>query len=120
MIHSGWPLAQGTQVEICRGDTVIVACVMWRDGGRAGLRAESRVPIEEMMLLGQAPSYRLTARTGERRKRPRSADRSRLRGRAFEFAGIVVIAASLAGAGLAMIEQAFARPLAIVTTALAN
>ena len=40
-------------------------------------------------------------------------------GRAFEFASIVVVGVSLAGAGLAMIEQAFARPLAMVATALA-
>jgi hypothetical protein len=32
---------------------------------------------------------------------------------------VVTIAISLAGAGLAMIEQAFARPLAMVSAALA-
>jgi hypothetical protein len=119
MIHSGRPMLEGTQVEIRRGDHVIVARVMWRDGGRAGLRAEERVPVEEIMTLGQSPSLQLTAATGERRRQPRSEERSGLRGRAIEFAGVAVIAVSLAGACLAMIEQAFARPLAMVSAALA-
>jgi len=118
MIHSGQPLALGTKVEICRGDHVIVGRVMWRDGARAGLKAEERVPLEEILVLGQSPAYQLTAQTVERRKRPRRDDRSRLRGRAFEFASVVVIGASLPGAGLEMIEQAFARPLAVVSVVL--
>ena len=119
MIHTGRPIVEGTQVEVRRGDHIIVARVMWRDGGRAGLKAEERVPVEEIMTLGQSPSLQLTAATGERRKHPRPGDNSRLRGRAIEFAGVVTIAISLAGAGLAMIEQAFARPLAMVSAALA-
>ena len=117
MIHSGQPLARGTRVEVCRGDHVIFARVMWRDGARAGLKAEERVPVDEILVLGQSPAYQLTAQ-GERRKRPRIENQSRLHGRAFEFASVVVIGASLAGAGLAMIEQAFAQPLAIVSIAL--
>lgn len=119
MIHTGRPILEGTQVEVRRGDHVIVARVMWRDGGRAGLRAEERVPVEEIMTLGQSPSLQLTAATGERRKHPRPEDRSRLRGKAIEFAGVVTIAVSLAAAGLAMVEAAFARPLAMVSAALA-
>ncbi|HET7605530.1 MAG TPA: PilZ domain-containing protein [Sphingomicrobium sp.] len=119
MIHSGRPIVEGTQVEVRRGDHVIVARVMWRDGGRAGLHAEERVPVEEIMTLGQSPSLQLTAGLGERRKRPRPEDRRRLRGRAIEFAGVVTIAASLAGGALHMVEAAFARPLALVSAALA-
>lgn len=106
-------------VELRRGDHVIIARVMWRDGARAGLKAEDRVPVEEIIVLGRSPAYRLTAAAGERRRQPRSEDRSRLRGRAIEFASVVVIGVSLAGAGLVMIEQAFTRPLALVATALA-
>jgi hypothetical protein len=40
-------------------------------------------------------------------------------GRAVEFAGLVTILVSLAGAGTAMVEAAFARPLAEVLAALA-
>ena len=118
MIHTGRPIARGTEVEIRRGDHVIVARVMWREGARAGLKAEERVPIEEIVTLGKSPSLQLTAATGERRKHPRPEERSRARGRTVEFAGVLLIAASLAGAGFTMVQSAFARPLRAVATAL--
>jgi len=54
----------------------------------------------------------------DRRERPRSHDEGRLRSRAIEFAGAAVIAASLAATLFSMVEAAFARPLAVVQTAL--
>src|SRR5215469_8033663 len=110
MIHTGRQIAKGTQVEVRRGDHVIIARVMWRDGGRAGLRAEDRVPVEEIMTLGQSPTLQLTAGPVERRKHPRSGERSRLQGRAMEFGAVIAISASLAVAGLSMVQAAFARP----------
>jgi hypothetical protein len=120
MIHTGRPVIRGSEVEIRRGDHVIVARVMWREGAKAGLKAEERVPVEDIVTLGQSPQYQLTAATGERRKHPRPEDRSRLHARAIQFVGVLVIGASLAGAGLLMVEQAFARPLAVVSAALAS
>lgn len=120
MIHTGRQIATGTQVEVRRGDHVIIARVVWRDGGRAGLRAEDRVPVEEIMTLGQSPTLQLTAAPVERRKHPRSQDRSRLRGRAMEFGAVVAISACLAVAGLSMVQSAFARPLEMVSAALRN
>jgi hypothetical protein len=119
MIHSGRPIIQGTPVEIRRGDHLIVARVVWRDGGRAGLHAEDRVPVEEIMSFGQSEVLQFAASKTERRKHLRPEDRSRLRARAIEFAGVAVIAVLLAGAGLVMVEAAFARPLALVFAALA-
>ena len=119
MIHSGRPIIQGTQVEIRRGDHVIIARVVWRDGGRAGLRSEDRVPVEEIVSRGQSEVLHFAASVKKRRRHPRLEERSPLRGRAIEFVGIVVIAASLAGAGLTMVEAAFAQPLAAVSAALA-
>lgn len=118
MIHTGRPVLKGAEVEVWRGDRMIVARVVWREGARAGLRAEERVPVEEIITLGNAPALQLTADRGERRKRPRPEGFSRLRGRLFEFAGVVAIAVSLAGAGLTMVQTAFGRPLAIVEAAL--
>jgi hypothetical protein len=120
MIHTGRLVSKGSEVEIRRGDHAIVARVMWRDGAKAGLKAQERVPIEEIMTLGRSPALQLTAAAGERRKHPRNEERSRLRGRAIEFAGGLVVAASLASAGLIMVQQAFARPLALVEGALAQ
>ena len=120
MIHTGRPITKGTQVEVRRGDHVIIARVMWRDGGRAGLRAKDRVPIEEIMTLGQSPMLRLTAGAVERRKYPRPKDHSRLRGRVLEFGAAIAISASLAAAGPSMVQAAFARPLEMVSAALGN
>ena len=120
MIHTGRPISHGTRVEIRRGVHVIVARVVWRDGGRAGLRAEDRVPVEDIITLGQSPSLQLTVASDERQKHPRPEERSRLRGRAIEFAGVVLIAAALTGAGLSMVDAAFGRPLAAVSNALSK
>jgi hypothetical protein len=118
MIHTGRPISRGAEVELRRGDHVIVARVVWREGGRAGLRSEERLPIEDIVTLGQSPALQLTAANGERRKHPRPEDRSRIQARAIEFGGVLVIAAVLAGAGFTMVESAFARPLAAVAAAL--
>jgi PilZ domain len=118
LIHTGRPLSRGAEVEIRRGEHVIVARVVWRDGGRAGLRADERVPVEDIVTLGRSPSLQLTAATGERRKHPRGQEGSRDRARMIEFAGVVAIAAALAVAGLMMVQAAFARPLAVAGAAL--
>lgn len=118
MIHTGRPVLKGAEVEVWRGDHMIVARVVWREGARAGLLAEDRVPVEEIITLGNAPALQLTAHRAERRNRPRPEDFSRLRGRLIEFAGVVAIAVSLAGAGLTMVQAAFGQPLAIIEGAL--
>lgn len=120
MIHTARQVATGTEVEIRRGDHVIMARVVWRDGGRAGLQAEERVPVEDILTLRQSPALQLTAGAVERRKHPRIEDRSRLRARAMEFASVIAISACLAAAGLNMVQAAFERPIAIVTGALGH
>ena len=118
MIHTGRPIRCGREVELRRGEHMIVARVVWRDGARAGLRCDERVPVEEIVMLGHAPALQLTATNGERRRHPRPEVSSRLRGRAIEFAGLLAIIAALAGAGVSMVGAAFARPLAAVALAL--
>lgn len=119
MIRTARQVSRGTVVELRRGDHVIVARVVWRDGAKAGLQASDRLPVEEIMTLGQAGALQLTARTAERRKAPRVAEHGRMRGRAIEFAGLLAIVVLFAGAGTAMVEAALARPLAAVSAALA-
>ena len=111
----------GSRIEVRHGEHVIVAEVVWRSGTRTGLRSEKRVPVEEIMALSSAPSLQLTATQWpkvDRRKKPRSHDESRLRSRAIEFAGIAIVAVSLAAGVLTMVQQAFAAPLARVENAL--
>jgi hypothetical protein len=93
---------------------------MWRDGGRAGLQTDDRLPVEQIVSLGQSQALQLTASNAavDRRKKPRPAVDSRLRGRAMQFASVVVIGASLALAIWSMASEAFAKPMAAVAAVL--
>lgn len=121
MIRSRRPAVHGSMIEVWHGEHVIVARVVWRDGPHAGLQAEQRLPVEQILSLGQAPALQLTAvngRRAERRKRPRSHEDNRARGRLFEFAAVAVLAASVAGFAFDIVHDALAKPLAAVQTAL--
>ena len=124
LIHSRGTAETGTMIELHHRNHAIVARVMWRDGARTGLRSEDRVPVEEIMILGQAHNVTLTAVEqpgAERRRAPRHEvqhEESRARGRTIEFAGALAIAAVLASGMLAMVETALARPLASIGAVL--
>jgi hypothetical protein len=121
MIQATRGAAQGSIVELSRGDQVILARVMWRDGARAGLQVDDHLPVDDILSLSQAPGLQLTAANAqllERRKHPRTHDSSRLRARAMEFVCIALIGASLSAAALSMVQFAFARPLAVIEAAL--
>lgn len=121
MIHSGRSVREGSTIEIRRGAHVIVAKVMWRDGSRAGLQADDRLPVDEILTLGQEPALQLTAgrSTAERRRQPRRIhDDSRIRARLFEFAGVAVLAGVFAATLFSVVQQALTRPLLAVETAL--
>jgi hypothetical protein len=115
--------AKGSIIELWHGGRVIVGTVVWRKGTRAGLRAEDRIAVDEILAISQAPSLQLTAESWpqvERRKRPRDHDDSRLRSRAMESAGVAMIAASLAVGAFMTVEQAFAAPIHYVRATLGH
>ena len=122
MIRSGRAGPAGSTVELRRGDYVIVAHVVWREGAHAGLRSDDRLPVDEIMSFCQSSSLRLVACEGaivERRKQPRAmADDARQRGRLMEFVGVAAIAASLALGAWTLVETAFGQPMAKIQTAL--
>lgn len=124
MIQSGRAGPEGTRVELRRGDHVIIARVVWRAGARAGLATDDRLPVEDILSLGQSSALQLVANNGalvERRKRPRKElGDARLRGRAIEFLGIGAIALVLSLGIWSMAEEAFAAPLARIEAALGN
>jgi hypothetical protein len=124
MIQASRAAPEGTVIELWKGDYVIVARVVWRKGTRAGLRSEERVPVEEILSLAQSPGLQLTATTGrppyERRKRARTHEDNRIRARIMEFASVLLIGAFFAGSAYTLVEEALARPLAAVRTALTN
>jgi len=121
MIQVARGLPSTTDVELRRADHVIRARIVWRQGSRVGLQSDERLPVDEILSLSQAPSLQLTASGAfvERRKQPRRIyEQSRMRARLFEFAGIAVIAGSFAIGVFVMVEQAFARPMAMIEAAL--
>lgn len=124
LIQSGRPAPPGSAVELRRGDHVIVARAMWRDGAHIGLKSEGRIPVEEMLSLGHAKALQLVAPEGalvERRRKPREEHcRVRQQARAFEFVVAVFIAVLLTGLVWGMAHEAMAKPLASVQAALAS
>jgi hypothetical protein len=120
MIQASRGAPQGSLVELERGDQLILARVIWRDGARAGLQVDDQLPVEDILLLSRAPGLQLTAVDTlllERRKNPPTHDLSRLRARTMEFVAIAFIAASLSAGTLAMLQEAFARPLKTIEAA---
>ncbi len=120
MIHAKRPVTVGWAIELRHQDHAISAQVVWRDGAKAGLRADHRVPIEDIVVLSQAIGLQLTAgpTEGERRKRRRDHDQSRLIGRSMQFASITLLGAFLASGAYAAVEHAFAVPLQYVSATL--
>lgn len=112
---------KGSMVELRYADHMIVGTIVWREGSRAGLQAEDRIPVEELLARSQSSSLQITANGWpevDRRATPRSGDDSRIRGRAIEFTGIALIGAVLALGATLMIGQAFAEPMRQVQAAL--
>jgi hypothetical protein len=120
LIHSARAGPLGSTVELRRGDYVIVARVMWRDGARSGLLSAERLPVEEILTLSHGLSLQLTANDGKSvdRRQERRHDESRRRGRGLEFWGISVFGAALAVATFSMVQQALSRPMAMIQAAL--
>ena len=122
MINAPAALAvQGSTIELWHGDHLIVATVVWRKGSRAGLHAEERVPVDEILAISQSGSLKLTAASWpefERRRVVRTSDDSRVRGRAMEFVGAAMVACVLAAAAFSLVDRAFERPLRHVEAAL--
>jgi hypothetical protein len=119
MIHSARAVPKGSLVELRRGVHVILARVVWKDGGRVGLRSSERLPIDEILSLNQS-WIRGSVRTAEaRRGGSRGFTPSlSLAPRALEFIGVCAIVMALAVGAWTISQGAFARPLAAIATAL--
>lgn len=120
MINATRPSSiQGNTIELWHGERLVVATIMWRRGTLAGLRSDDRVPVEEILAGSRDASLQLTAAPARRvQPKPLALDGSRLRARAIEFGGVLIVAAMLAASAFTMVEHAFARPLRAVEAAL--
>ena len=122
IIRSGRTAPEGSIVELHRGDHLITARVVWRDGPRAGLQTEERLPVEEILSEGQSAHLQLIASDGalvERRKfRDPSGGDSRMVGQMLEFAGLIAIVAGLASCLYALAQHTLGAPIASAAQAL--
>jgi hypothetical protein len=120
MIHSSRAGPQGSLVELWRGEHVIVARVMWQDGARAGLQTDERLAIEDILSLSGSGAVSLTASeaVSDRRVRPREEPDRRRRGKMIESIGVFIVGVTLAAPAYGMVEQALARPMALIHAAL--
>jgi hypothetical protein len=121
LLHSARTGPAGSIVEVWRGDHVIVARVVWQDGARAGLRAEDKLPVDQILSLNASAALILTAGEPQQTSRPawerRRRDR-RSQGRMIEFAGVVVIACSLAVTAFDLVIETLGKPMALIEQAL--
>jgi len=124
LIHLARPAPKGSVVELCRGAHMILARVVWRDGAKVGLQSLERLPIEDIVALGQSRARCL----GSRDEAPRLQRRepgfpSLLDPRLapwLQFLGVVGIAVLLALSLLLVARQALARPLELVVATLGS
>ena len=121
LVYSAGNAQPGTHVEIRRGGTLIIANVVWRRNQRIGLCSHHPVPMREVIQNDTAAAIAATDSPVpvERRKQPRSADNSRLQGRAMDFAATAVIGIALAAAAAFCVTDALSRPVSAVEAALA-
>jgi hypothetical protein len=125
-LQGGRPPERGAYIEIRRGPLIIIGCVAWAAHHRFGIRAQDILFVDAIVA---DPSDSETQRgpvayvPAERRAAPRkpaSSDRSRIVGRAMEFACFGVIAVAGATALYGAAEGALATPLASVSNALGD
>lgn len=114
------PIQRGHFLELRRGGHVIVAQVMWSDGGKCGARAQGLIPVADVTF--DKPAERAILLPVERRAVPRTnaerAETARRTGQAMELvlAGFGAICAAFFIADLAF--GLLHAPLAEVESAL--
>ena len=118
MLHSRGLVEPGTSIELRHQRHVIIARVVWVEGARLGVVSDDRVPVEDIMVLGEAPALPAVAGAGGERRRCLRPDDSRFRGRRLEFAGVIAIAGILTLGMVTTVQSALARPLAAISAVL--
>lgn len=121
MVRCAAPLQRGHFLELRRGSHVIVAQVMWSEGGKCGARAQGLIPIADLVL--DRPGRRSQLLPAERRAVPRTtaerAEAARRAGRAMELvlAGFGAVCAAFLLADFA--RSTLGAPMERVEAALA-
>jgi hypothetical protein len=125
MVRSDQPLGRGSFLEIRRGPYVIVARVVWADGGRFGIQTQDPVPAAN--ALADPPAAipaEASISTSDRRSAARSVQvrhaTSRHKGKALEFAAIALVCGLFALLLGGAVADVMAKPLGVAEAALAS
>ena len=125
MIKADKAPSRGSYLEIRRGSYVIVARVVWSNSERFGVQTQDLVPADDLINQPDRAAPKAGAASAdfvERRAsaRPTTAqfDSSRWRGRAMEFCVFLLLGGVGAMLALGAVGDLFAKPLAVVETAL--
>ncbi len=121
LVHAKQSVAEGASIELRHREHVILAQVIWHSGSRVGLQALDWVPVDDILMLSQSPTFQLTASSGravEWRKLPGTHEDSRLIGRMIEFASVGIIALALSCGLFSMVMHALQDSMERVRVAL--
>ena len=122
LVYSNTAVEAGSTVEVRRGGQLVIARVVWRQNQRIGLCSPDPVPIDDIISDKTAAAAVISCaspvRVAERRRRPRSHERSREWARAAEFVVLVLFGTAMAGTAAIYVGQALANPMARITSAL--
>ena len=122
MIQAKEPPRGGTYIEVRRGRHIIVARVMWTNGGRCGLRTQDPLAPEAIIAepdgaQGPAPVMR-ERRIVRAPDRPVAHEQSRWRSRAIEFSIVIFFGALCGSLAFSAVSSALTRPLMAVERVL--
>jgi hypothetical protein len=128
MLQMSKPPVTGSYVELRRADVIVVARVMWTEGGRCGLRTQAKVDVSAL-AAGRASGDTNSAgepsfdRRSEERALPLldlhdMAERAVLAGRNLQFMAGAAFASQLVMLLSYAAYQALSRPLDAVAQAL--
>jgi len=123
LIEATRPTPKGSTVELRHNGHVIMAKVVWREGARAGLTTEVKIPVEDILSLDQASSLQLTAVGGgqvERRKQPRWHSDSRICSHLIQCVGVGLIGLTLVGAIGTLVAESLTASMARVEATLSG
>ena len=121
------PPPRGTYLEIRRGTHEIMACVMWANHHRFGVRTQDLLIIEDIIhqpnrtATAPAGAAAVVASSDRRQSQRRAVERhenSKMVSRVMEFAVIGIFAASAAVLTFGSVAEALQGPLADVSAAL--
>jgi hypothetical protein len=125
LLQAQQPPKRGSYLEVRRGDTTIIARVVWTSAQRFGVRTQDFVPLAELLQpVGSITKARAPAANCnqvERRRVSRSAqeqERQRQRGKAFEFAALASGGLAAGMVVVSLLQAALMAPAAAILEAL--